>query len=132
MSEQGQIERLAREWMGYEVVERSERHGDAANIRIGNAVLGEAPPCFCFADDGSLILAGSKGRLWNPFTDANADVQVLERAREHCGSGNLATLALHLEVAWRGRWGYQADTPVSLRYQVGDYARAALAVLEGS
>lgn len=66
---------------------------------------------------------------WNPFVSASDDYDVLQKVRETWGSGRLADFHLQLEVTWRSRWGWQADVPVPMRYEAGDYAEAALSVL---
>jgi hypothetical protein len=114
------VERLAREVMGWELSPPPPRStlrgfkGDPDSLRWWKA-------------DGAPVanLAG-----WDPFADANADLQVLERVRETWGPGRQKELGDQLRLAWMARWGYQADTPEHLRYQAGDYARAALAVLD--
>ena len=61
--------------------------------------------------------------IFDPFTDANDDYAVLEWAHEQVDSG-----------AWepRGKWATFADElffPTE-NYKIGDYARAALKVIE--
>lgn len=78
--------------------------------------------------------------LWNPFTDANADVQVLERAREVFDYDRRRMLGRSLEAAWLARFDARQrreDEPVKAlqillvqEYRVGDYARAVLSVLQ--
>jgi len=83
------------------------------------------------------------GFTWNPFLDANADVQVLERALEQwedgcTGNDRLTELSAIVRSGWRerDRAAYDAGkhsgyAPFDyLRYQTGDFARAVLKVLE--
>jgi hypothetical protein len=69
-------------------------------------------------------IAGRSFRIgWNPFTDAAADYDVLQRARNTWAKeyrGNTAEpWSVFSEAVGRG-----------CRYEVGDYARAVLAVLD--
>lgn len=62
---------------------------------------------------------------WCPFTDANEDFEVLERAREVWGDDErLALLDDALENAWMA-----LPWPFALCYGVGDWSRAVLEVL---
>jgi len=62
------------------------------------------------------------GKRWefDPFTDANDDYAVLEWMRK--SNDTWVEIEQHLETT--------VGDPVE--YQIGDYARAAIAVLEGS
>lgn len=59
---------------------------------------------------------------WDPFTDANDDYAVLEWMR---GVGDK-----YADYGLFQRW--QRDVPYWLDYQIGDYARAAIKVLESA
>lgn len=75
---------------------------------------------------------------WNPLTDANADVQVLQRAREVWAADSLEWRRFAMSyLSTRPMFGLStAPEPAGItvmhmlrRYQTGDYARAVDAVL---
>lgn len=77
---------------------------------------------------------------WAPFTDANADLQVLQRVREVWGEGTEwngdawtrgSRFAIELQRQLQGAWEDSDARHLwqSCFYAVGMYSRAALAVL---
>lgn len=69
------------------------------------------------------------GDPWpNYTTDAADDYAVLERVRETWGHSARFLFGLKLLAIWRKRGGPMSE-PI-LRYEPGDYSRAALAVLD--
>lgn len=66
---------------------------------------------------------------FSPFTDANHDLQVLERAREAwaADSGAATRMDDALEEAWlKASWQW------TMSYRCGDYSRAVLTVLRST
>lgn len=102
------LEALAR-WMGWN------------EMNSGNGWKASAP-AFDW-EDGALWQGN---REWNPFTDANADVQVLQRAREVWPI--LSGYAVAIDNAIANVW-FRRVHHLLMCYEVGDYARAVLAVV---
>jgi hypothetical protein len=75
--------------------------------------------------------------LWNPLTDANADLQVLERVREVWFTPEATRGNPHLWPCERFKAAFERicetrkhyAAPWYLRYAAGNYSRTALAVL---
>lgn len=124
------VERLARELMGW-------------TLDDGTVGEHEICPAYWRTPDGEV--AGwvrndpaDAIEAWNPFADANADVQVLERAREVWTYDRLLDLGRRLAAVWMGGDEVERRTRGlahprqlgPLRYRVGDYARIVLRALD--
>ena len=104
------VERLAREVMGWTEAEwDSDQDRESAYLRAGMR-----------------LIWFRTGREWDPFSDANADVQVLERVR-----GTWQEFSRD-ETRMRRWYAFKALFTSAVGYEVGDYARAALAVLDAT
>jgi hypothetical protein len=114
-------ERLARDLMGWGPLATNEPTDMWWDVKAGHAWHG-------YATKTSREARGVTAHpyLFAPFTDANHDFMVLERARE---LWNDKREEIVMDDALRA---VAADMPyhVRLGYRVGDYARAALTVLE--
>ena len=64
---------------------------------------------------------------FNPFTDANDDYAVLEWVRNQVPTNNNGIKWASHDLGW---WFYKHLKDNPAEYEVGDYARAALKVLE--
>lgn len=119
-----QVERIAR-WMGWEV-ETMPTGWKVARIDGGNG--------------GSVRLTGTGFLpLWDPFTDANADVQVLERVREvwrdGTEEGDAYARAVCAVLSIRQDVDYVTGGTVSLvlrEFRVGTFAHAVLSALDAT
>jgi hypothetical protein len=71
---------------------------------------------------------------WNPFADASHDYEVLQRARNAWFATDVRALALRDELwrLWHSREPTETypESTLPILYQVGDYARGVLAVLD--
>lgn len=83
---------------------------------------------------GRGLLRKNAPYLWNPFLSADADLQVLERSREVWAENDPDRMYRMIR-----RLGFLLDAPdaslgyaIGLRYNVGDYSRAVLAVLRST
>lgn len=125
------VERLASEVMGWTEVDPS-RPGGPWKMPAGG---GAWRPTWLPRD-------------WNPFNDANADYEVLKKVRErwtaaYADEDGWQRQARFLSCVWKpwrerdraefaaGRLSPYIASAEQMRYEVGDYARAALAVLKG-
>lgn len=109
-------ERLARDFMGWRL--GSECYADAT-----------APLEWYFERGGQWYHVARAKWPWNPFRDADADLQVLERAREvwqakERDSSRTTEFSLWFE--------FGVLLPRALDYRVGDFSRAALEVLRST
>lgn len=65
-------------------------------------------------------------------TDTAADYEVLRHVRRFWSAEQRMRFGRVLvHKIWRGRWGNGWAMPAAMLYEPGDYARAALAVMEG-
>lgn len=103
-------------WMGWEVV-----HLGA----VAYAVLPNEGRFYLHSNNGSRSKFAAE---WEPFMNVAHDYMVLERAREVWADQREEII---MDDALRA-WGADMPFHVRLRYRVGDYARAVLAVLRGS
>jgi hypothetical protein len=130
MSNDKQVERLARELMGWEILEAGTAGISLRGYRPGLRTF----PGF-IVDRGRVFIVPAKGDVrqpWNPFTDANADVQVLERVRETWKSMDTPERF----ACWSAFTNALCDTDgewlLAWEYTPGTFARAALAALDAT
>lgn len=114
-------------------------------VRGSDDVLGamRAPFPLLYMDGASVALIRhimDPPSRWEPMADANADLQVLQRAREVWDVPTLRLLNAELSALASARWKTDRDGPAALdpptmrlRYcAVGDYSRAVRAVLRST
>ena len=85
--------------------------------------------------DEIVVRKGNQWVVWNPFFDANDDYAVLEWMHSHIFSKRQKfSVALAHELQHISEDGnlYVAWPDAAMRYQIGDYARAALKVIDDS
>lgn len=126
---QEQVERLARDFMGW-------KRGDEL-VDFPPHYHGLEGRWFRETDVGPSLAGGAR---WNPLFDAAEDYQVLQRARETWGRTDRLSIAafacavVDLCSANLYPAGWFPDDgptiPACVGYTVGDYARAVLAVLD--
>jgi len=138
-----QLQRLCR-WMGWAFIGDLAPEVRAELDEAGLGPLRLRQSVFSIGlhgDDTSAYLYRGIGwpERWNPFSDANADVQVLARAREVWTTGirtkreaypRWVALTCRLHDQWATRNLYEGWDAQPLLYQTGDYARAVLKVLD--
>lgn len=92
--------------------------------------LEDAMPGCWHDDSGPVAWMFNMGRdPWNPYVSADADVQVLERVREVWSEDAMADFSTEYRRHARGL-DFGQHIPFTMRYTVGAWARAALAVLK--
>lgn len=123
------------------------------NARVAEKVMGIKPrmvrPRGCGTDHAVKVYTDNKAICdgqWNahelgvygcppPYdTDANADYSVLKHVRETWSGSELFLLGCKLDEVWakRNPIGHSYVPENATYYQVGDYARAALALKESA
>lgn len=125
--EMAQVERLARDFMGWKPWETGMGSSGTYTVYVNGLWVCHGNP---LCDQV----------MFSPFTDANADYQVLQRARVYLDHDGRRRVGRTLEAVWLARFDLRPsreDEPakalqilLSLEYEPGDYARAALAVLD--
>ena len=114
----------------------TERTGTAEDVeRLAAGLMGWRPDFGVWRDSEGRVMADTAGREeWNPFLCAADDLTVLERVREvwngtGARSDPVRMTAYHAALTQLVGASVDLGWALIFRYSVGDWSRAALAVL---
>lgn len=102
------------------------------DARVAEKVMGKrVDPDDCGCTDCLTGESLHPGQVPDYLTDASADYEVLRHVRETWDARRLRRFSANLQAMWFDRQRDADESYPVVAYLPGDYARAALAVMEG-